>query len=242
MYMPTRNCIKISKNKCCKCYNYAHACSCYQKTHPYGKNKKKENSCFCHDYPGHFSSVCYANPCDPKNNCCKKQNHSCRNYKDNHDYNCCSQKHPQHHEHSCHHQEHYENNHKCCDREEKAKYDVKSNLGPGLISYNTYKYNHPVQHKDDYELINNEKHYKHRCRKKCKCKKHKCSKCKSYYYKDDKNEKACPNCRKKEPNFCKKCNFKYIPNERWHNQCPICTHIKKQAYVSTPNYNYWNYN
>ena len=284
MYFPSRNCIKISKNKCCKCYNYKHACLCYKKTHPYGKNKHKEDSCFCHDYPGHFSSVCFANPCDPNNNCCKKQPF-CKSFKDNHDYNCCSPHHGNPHHGNPHHgnphhgnphhgnphhgnphhgnphhgnphhgnplhgkcqeghyYEHHEESGKCCDREEKAMYDVPSKLGHGLIAYNTYTYYHPPQDKNDCKIINNKKHYYHRCKMKCKCIVECCNHCKSYFYDDPHNKRPCPNCKKKNPNNCKKCNIKYHPIKRWNYNCPMCEYNKKQAYVSTPNYQYWEYN
>lgn len=202
--------------KCCRCYNYEHACVCYKQTHPLACKKRKSDTCFCHDYPGHFASVCYANPCDPKNNCCNEQNFKCRSYQNNHKYNCCPS--------------------------EKANpYYVRGKCGPGLVAYNTYLYYHHEQHKDDCDIINCTKYYRHRCNHKCNCIRICCTDCKSYFHCKPGKPKKCPNCHKVEPDNCCLCNKTYIPHKKYNYCCPICYYKNQTCIVAPPSYKYWDY-
>ncbi len=228
LHFPRRNHIKYSRKKCCRCYNYEHACHCYKQTHPMGCNKCVTNDCFCHDYPGHFGSVCHANPCDPGNNCCKKSSNCCKSYKDNHQYNCCEKK---------GHHDGY-----CCPREKASPYDVRSCCGPGLISYNTYTYYHHKQEKDDFDIINGIKHFRHRCKSKCNCIIHCCTVCKCYYHCKPNDKRECPGCHHVDPCECHKCKKKYVPCKQWNYECPKCYKFKKHCFPAPPNYKYWYYN
>lgn len=202
--------------RCCRCYNYQHACVCYKKTHPGYCNKCKSNTCFCHDYPGHFGSVCYANPCDPDNNCCNVKEYKCKSYKNCHEYNCCPS-------------------------EKGNPYYVRGKCPKGLVSYNTYTYFHKRQLPNDYDLIDNRRHYRHRCPGPCNCRFIACTDCHSYYYCSPNKEAKCPHCFKIEPSYCCKCKHHYVPCKKYKYCCPLCYNKNKSCFLPPPSYNYWKH-
>ncbi|MDA9216528.1 hypothetical protein N9O88_01750, partial [bacterium] len=200
----------------CRCYNYEHACVCYKKTHPWGCNKCKSNTCMCHDYPGHFGSVCHANPCDPGNNCCNGSEKKCKSFKNNHEYNCCPS--------------------------EKANpYYVRGNCPRGLVKYNNYLHFNKEQKHFDYDIIDYRRVYRHRCLGPCNCVIICCSDCNSYYYCSKHKQPKCPYCCKIVPKCCHKCNHSYIPCKKYNYCCPVCHHKKKQCILPPPSYKYWDY-